>query len=39
MKNNILIGVLLGVGASLIDLVPMIFQGLILWGPNRQLIA
>ena len=33
MKKNILIGVLLGVGAGIIDLVPMVFQGL-TWDAN-----
>jgi len=33
MKKNILIGVLLGIGAGIIDLVPMILQGL-TWDAN-----
>jgi hypothetical protein len=33
MKKNILIGVLLGVGAGIIDLIPMFIQGL-TWDAN-----
>jgi len=33
MKKKILIGVLLGIGAGIIDLIPMMFQGL-TWDAN-----
>ena len=33
MKKNILIGVLLGIGAGIIDLIPMMIQGL-TWDAN-----
>jgi hypothetical protein len=35
MKKNILIGVLLGIGAGIIDLIPMMIQGL-TWDANSS---